>query len=279
MPSPSTLRPVPLRNRCAVAPRQCRRPVANTPRPGAHTHRLFNGLLAAVLVAGSPACKVNETMVNDDRGVNVGAPDPRAHAAVGVLRGGGGVCTASLIAADVLLTAAHCVHFVDGDLVHWQFTLGSRKVATRSARSLTSGRPIRRRWVADDPSRDIAFVRLAESVADIAPLRLEARAPTPSERVELVGAGCRNHESKLGTIAVATGLWKDVRDGDVVCDGDSGGPLLRRNRGVRTIVGLAVGYSRDNSVSPPIRHPSTYARIDPATLASARAFLGDGHHK
>ncbi|MBZ0120173.1 MAG: S1 family peptidase [Sandaracinaceae bacterium] len=170
------------------------------------------------------------------------------------------MCTATLVRPNVALTAAHCVHFLKGNATDWTLELNDQpSLRSRCALSFTTGSldTSTARWQPDLQDRDIALVQLS-SPARGSTLRMSVGRPSGAEQVEVVGAGCRNHGRGAGIRFVASGEWGAMSSADLVCDGDSGGPVVRNGD---AIAGIAVSYVD--------RAASRYVWIDGALSAVA----------
>jgi secreted trypsin-like serine protease len=175
-------------------------------------------------------------------------------------------CTGALIAPDRMLTAAHCVRGSSPGRLRWYLGAISRG----------RGRPVRIAAIASDPGfapesgvsgHDVALLRLAQPVGDVAPLRVagarDAALAEPGAPVRTIGWGATEtagtplrpgfagpsdtpHEGDLAIVAYAACAdWYRGAPADPVtipagllcagaprvaaCVGDSGGPLVARD--------------------------------------------------
>lgn len=155
----------------------------------------------------------------------------------------GGYCTATLIAPNVILTAAHCVQ-----KPLRAFRTNGKDHAIRDKRSA----PFYLDLWCPNPTNDVAVVRLAQSITDIAPIPFGKAPPNTGSSCTAIGFGIHNTAS--GTVErmrkrQGTSRIKEISNGSIkveyetaVADsGDSGGPLLCDG----TIVGT-VGCHNDD---------------------------------
>ncbi|MET8682846.1 trypsin-like serine protease, partial [Streptomyces sp. NPDC004732] len=160
--------------------------------------------------------------------LHIGGKDP--------LRG----CSGAVVSKQWLLTATSCFATTPGaDVPAGKPALKS--TATVGKQSIDIIEVVPR----DD--RDVAMVRLAQPVADVAPVPVASDAPATGETLTGAGfgrtkttwvpdalhTGSFRVDSTDSTTAALTGL-----DGASVCKGDAGGPLLRVKGGKSELVSL-----------------------------------------
>lgn len=165
----------------------------------------------------------------------------------------GALCTASVVAPTVLLTAAHCVApAVVGQGLQFRALFGNTLVDSAApprkidvaevhwdsefdAQALTNG-------------HDIAVAILSLPV-NIPPLRINRESLPSISKARLVGYGLNDGKAQTGAGIkrtaevpvrsvdakfVVTGSWF----GSTMCSGDSGGPVLATIDGEETIIGI-----------------------------------------
>jgi hypothetical protein len=170
-----------------------------------------------------------------------GAEDegPLARQSVMVLGSNGGVCSAVVLAKDVVLTAAHCVTGAAEHRVHFRDETGEPVLITPAAKAVHPGynaKAIETR----QRSIDLALVRIPEAL----PARFERATLTTAKvaennRVVVGGYGLsREGDAKTsGTFRTASLtavepygpsrilLWAEGSGTASACQGDSGGPM------------------------------------------------------
>ncbi len=170
-----------------------------------------------------------------------GAEDqgPLARQSVMVLSSNGGVCSAVVLASDVVLTAAHCVTGAAEHRVHFRDETGQPALITPAAKAVHSGynpKAIENR----QRSIDLALVRIPEPLpARFGPAMLTAAKPAKDVTVTVGGYGlAREGDAKTtGTFRTASLaaiephgpskilLWSKGAGIMGACQGDSGGPM------------------------------------------------------
>jgi secreted trypsin-like serine protease len=175
------------------------------------------------------------------------------------------ICSGSLIAPDLILTAAHCVLDADGDFA----------VQLKSDTLLLDGELIEASAVWSSPrydnksiQNDIGLILLSEPVLDVVPAKLatkrQAKLVNSITRFTLYGWGVDQNKTSAEFLrttqiqrqtkaalraftsrqfnrntTIAAGRYlsaEKVYSG--ACNGDSGGPLVARIRGADTVVGI-----------------------------------------
>jgi len=180
------------------------------------------------------------------------------------------VCSASFLAPNVLLTAAHC--FDDSSLT---FSIGTAESYDVSPGSMPSGMHAVSSVAIDpsyDPSsaaprpHDLAVIRVSSNVGT-ATLPFHAAAPDSSwigQPMRIVGYGRTSAKTTDdGTRHAASTVLDSFTATELVianhpqdCTGDSGGPALMTLDGVQTIVGVSAASTADCSTR------GYYGRID-----------------
>jgi hypothetical protein len=168
------------------------------------------------------------------------------------------VCSGTVIAPRVVLTAAHCVDMLASLPGHVVIGASTHDPAARRIRITEMiANPA---W--DVPAHDLGLVLLAED-AGVAPLPMTGATAAPGARVELVGYGLDDRQQtgtrRAGSARVveATPALLRVRpDPALSCPGDSGGPAIAVVDGIEQIVAVA---SYGDSTC---RESATYARLE-----------------
>jgi hypothetical protein len=179
-----------------------------------------------------------------------GVPDRgRDPGVVAIDVGGEGLCTGTLIAPNVVLTARHCVArtsesvacpsstaqvhsqrppstlgiYVGDDVVRSEFVAVGREIIVPQGQTLCGA--------------DIALVLLDRNVAGVAPVPIRVKGVVKNERVRAVGFGKRGDNDPAGVkllrdhVAVLDVTRAEFQVGEATCQGDSGGPALDSKTG------------------------------------------------
>jgi secreted trypsin-like serine protease len=194
-------------------------------------------------------------------------------------------CGGTLIAASVVLTAAHCVAGRQASSV--RVLLGSHALPASFAVAEASGRATRVTAVYVHPKftpeglhYDAALLLLAHPAAGLRAIAMSAASPAAGTRVSAAGWGMTKEHGAtspghLRSVSVAVGTARSCGGGATpgryfapsmlcagspgrdTCSGDSGGPLVATLHGRLELVGIT---SFGIGCAEP-RHPGMYTRV------------------
>lgn len=180
------------------------------------------------------------------------------------------VCTATLIGPNRLMTAGHCISYVEPGVTRVRIGGGGPYRVSRVARHPRFRYQLPE--IPAEPIRDVALVELERAVPDVAPMPLSRARVRAGTRATLVGFGTSDPDrlDRFGTLRSAELVVRGVgtcrrlleramsgqggqfqgaamlctqdpangRPPASGCNGDSGGPLLRTTGGVTRIIGI-----------------------------------------
>lgn len=192
-------------------------------------NRLITLSLAASLIATGAQAIVGGA---EDQG-------PLARQSVMVLSSNGGVCSAVVVARDVVLTAAHCVTGADEHRVHFREETGEPVLIAPAAKAVHPGynpKAIENR----QRSIDLALVRIPEALPErFERATLTGAKPGKDGSITVGGYGLAREGDHKSTGTFRTApltvtepygpskilLWSQGTGAMGACQGDSGGPM------------------------------------------------------
>ncbi len=238
----------------------------------------------------------SEPTVQTHQAIVHGAPDHGRHPSVVALLVNEGavshLCTASVIAPDVLLTARHCVADVRVDRIECparvsqvgrSFAAASMSVFlgddARASAPAAYARSVHVPYTDALCDADIALVTLDRELP-LSPLRLARRhAPTEQQSIVAVGYGKTGNRSSVGVrrfrtdVPIVAVTSTEITVGESTCSGDSGGPAIDAQTG--EIIGVlsrgSVDCASDRSLNIYVRVTAFLDLIDRITGLSAPA--------
>jgi secreted trypsin-like serine protease len=221
---------------------------------------LVVGLLAGVVTAAAAAVMVPSAFADNEGGVTPkivggGDADQEYSFMVSLQDGGQHFCGGSLINAEWVVTAAHCVQGQDPSAVSMR--IGTTKWAEGGEEAQAAEITVNPGYDGQSPGNDIALVKLA-APATSAPIQLAGEAPTGTKSrllgwgqtcPEPGGCGAPDILQQLDVEVLDAGSCTDI-DGSVelctsnpngnagACYGDSGGPQIVGDAGNFQLIGV-----------------------------------------
>jgi hypothetical protein len=169
---------------------------------------------------------------------------PLSRTTVMVLTAQPAMCSAVVLASDVILTAAHCVTGAPDYRVHFRDAAGQPVLLEFAAKAAHPGYDAKA-IVARRRSIDLALVRVAEPLpASFEGATLSASSPSRGSTLLVAGWGRSREQDRRSTgsfrsvslnVVEPYGssrilVWGKSVDGGGACQGDSGGPVLQEDK-------------------------------------------------
>ncbi len=166
---------------------------------------------------------------------------PLSRSTVMILTSNGGVCSAIVLARDVVLTAGHCAAGATDYRIHYRDTGGEPVLMEPEAKSVhpeysAGAEKTRKRSI------DLALFKLGQPLpARFAPASLSGRQPRKGEHVSIGGYGLAQTGDSRSSGVFRTAqlevsepygpgkflVWASGKRTAGACNGDSGGPLVQ----------------------------------------------------
>jgi len=168
-----------------------------------------------------------------------------------------GYCTGSLVTKNLILTAKHCFYTKSGKLTkHGTATFHDYDYFIPEENQFTVDIEL---YKDDYGDSDLALAKLSQDIEDITPVRISKARVKPGETYTAVGYGWhrygrygRGNDGHLRDayldILDVTKTWIVTKLGknyEGPCAGDSGGPLLKRDRHGWSVVATLKGHGWD----------------------------------
>lgn len=215
-------------------------------------------LMAACKASRPSAFLVSENDPSIVGGEEAKITDPISKSTVAILESGKGiVCTGTLVATNLILTAAHCVSGLHPSKLRVSF--GPDVSSFQAPTVKVVGGRITEKWINPTPETetnwgDIALIRIeTDAPAGYTPVRLlsDSRHLSNGMEVTIAGFGVlqMNPYTETKKLHKATVLLTkkefsltefliDFQSGKTVCHGDSGGPVYVQINGKLFVIGV-----------------------------------------
>jgi hypothetical protein len=194
------------------------------------------GLVAAAMLAAASLSATPATAVSGPQ-----APDAVSAVTARLDIGGQRSCSATLVAAQWLLTASNCFADTPGGAL----TPGAPKLKTTATFGGTAQQVVN---LVPRTDRDLVMAQLANPLSGVTPMPVAGTAPVAGAEIQAAGYGRTHDEWVPSQVHAATFSVQNVNattvdltaksDGAAICKGDTGGPALSTADGHTAIVAV-----------------------------------------
>lgn len=222
---------------------------------------LATGLIVSVMIAG-PVVTAPAYAISGGTAVPAGS-----YEFVAKVNLPGRSCSGALIDPGWIITTKTCLAGVDA--------AAGTAIVGRVDLTGTAGHQVGLVKVVPAPDRDVALVKLASRITDVATVPVGATAPAPGDALVAAGYGRTATDWVPDRLQAARFSVRGVTDAELavvgesagvgICRGDAGGPIFRESNGRAELLGVhAASWQNGCLRETPTRQGATETRVDNA---------------